>query len=138
MSVGAIVATCGNDAALLTRPRAWESGTRYGEDMLRCGLSLPNGGEYGEPRFVLDLAERCGAAGSDGLSLEDYVSYQGDPHAPTCDVWRTLGANRGPHPSHHLGHLGHPRCRDAGHGTWPARPSRSTSFPTAGSCSAWA
>jgi alkanesulfonate monooxygenase SsuD/methylene tetrahydromethanopterin reductase-like flavin-dependent oxidoreductase (luciferase family) len=60
--------------------------------MLRYGLSLPNGGECGDPRFVLELAERAEAAGWDGLFLEDYVSYQGDPHAPTCDVWTTLGA----------------------------------------------
>jgi alkanesulfonate monooxygenase SsuD/methylene tetrahydromethanopterin reductase-like flavin-dependent oxidoreductase (luciferase family) len=60
--------------------------------MLRYGLSLPNGAECGDPRFVLELAERGEAAGWEGLFLEDYVSYQGDPHAPTCDVWTTLGA----------------------------------------------
>jgi alkanesulfonate monooxygenase SsuD/methylene tetrahydromethanopterin reductase-like flavin-dependent oxidoreductase (luciferase family) len=60
--------------------------------MLRYGLSLPNGAECGDPRFVLELAERGEDAGWEGLFLEDYVSYQGDPHAPTCDVWTTLGA----------------------------------------------
>ena len=60
--------------------------------MLRYGLSLPNGGECGDPRFVLELAERGEAAGWDGLFLEDYVTYQGDSRAPTCDVWTTLGA----------------------------------------------
>jgi alkanesulfonate monooxygenase SsuD/methylene tetrahydromethanopterin reductase-like flavin-dependent oxidoreductase (luciferase family) len=60
--------------------------------MLRYGLSLPDGGECGDPRFVLELAQAAEAAGWDGVFLEDYVSYQGDPHAPTCDVWTTLGA----------------------------------------------
>jgi hypothetical protein len=59
---------------------------------LRYGLSLPNGGECGDPRFLLELAERAEAAGWDALFLEDYISYQGDPRAPTCDVWTTLGA----------------------------------------------
>lgn len=60
--------------------------------MLRYGLTLPNGGECGDPRFVLELAERAEAAGWESFFLEDYVSYQGDPHVPTCDVWTTLGA----------------------------------------------
>ncbi len=60
--------------------------------MLRYALSLPNGGECGDPRFLLELAQRGEAAGWDGIFLEDYVSYQGDPHAPTCDVWTTLAA----------------------------------------------
>lgn len=64
----------------------------YRGGMVRYGLSLPNGGECGDPRFVLELAERGEAAGWEGLFMEDYVSYQGDPHAPTCDVWTTLGA----------------------------------------------
>jgi alkanesulfonate monooxygenase SsuD/methylene tetrahydromethanopterin reductase-like flavin-dependent oxidoreductase (luciferase family) len=59
---------------------------------LRYALSLPNGGECGDPRFLLELAERAEAAGWDALFLEDYISYQGDPRAPTCDVWTTLGA----------------------------------------------
>jgi alkanesulfonate monooxygenase SsuD/methylene tetrahydromethanopterin reductase-like flavin-dependent oxidoreductase (luciferase family) len=60
--------------------------------MLRYGLSLPNGGECGDPRFLVELAERAEGAGWEGLFLEDYVSYQGDPREPTCDVWPALGA----------------------------------------------
>jgi alkanesulfonate monooxygenase SsuD/methylene tetrahydromethanopterin reductase-like flavin-dependent oxidoreductase (luciferase family) len=60
--------------------------------MLRYGLSLPNGGECGDPRFLVELAERAESAGWEGLFLEDYVSYQGDPREPTCDVWPALGA----------------------------------------------
>jgi alkanesulfonate monooxygenase SsuD/methylene tetrahydromethanopterin reductase-like flavin-dependent oxidoreductase (luciferase family) len=60
--------------------------------VLRYGLSLPNGGECGDPRFLVELAQRAETAGWDGLFLEDYVSYQGDPRDPTCDVWPALGA----------------------------------------------
>jgi alkanesulfonate monooxygenase SsuD/methylene tetrahydromethanopterin reductase-like flavin-dependent oxidoreductase (luciferase family) len=60
--------------------------------VLRYGLSVPNGGECGDPRFLVELAERAEAAGWDSFFLEDYVSYQGDPRAPTCDVWAALGA----------------------------------------------
>src|SRR5688500_1035451 len=59
---------------------------------LRYGLSLPNGGECADPRFLVELAVRAEGAGWDGLFLEDYVSYQGDPREPTCTVWATLGA----------------------------------------------
>lgn len=60
--------------------------------MLRFALSLPDGGECGDPRFLLELALRAEDAGWDGLFLEDYISYQGDPQVPTSDVWTTLGA----------------------------------------------
>ena len=56
------------------------------------GLALPTGGECGDPRFLVALAERAEAAGWDGIFLEDYVVYQGDPTAPTCDVWAALSA----------------------------------------------
>jgi len=66
-------------------PLAQDGGVRY-------GLSLPNGGECGDPRFLVELASRAETAGWEGLFLEDYVSYQGDPAERTCDVWPTLGA----------------------------------------------
>jgi len=56
------------------------------------GLSLPTGRECGEPRFLVTLAERAEAAGWDGLFLEDYVCYGGDPVAPTCNTWVALAA----------------------------------------------
>ena len=56
------------------------------------GLSLPTGGECGDPRFLLGLAERAEAAGWDGVFLEDYVCYQGDPAAPACNAWVVLAA----------------------------------------------
>jgi alkanesulfonate monooxygenase SsuD/methylene tetrahydromethanopterin reductase-like flavin-dependent oxidoreductase (luciferase family) len=39
---------------------------------------------------LVDLAERAEGAGWDGVFLEDYVLFQGDPHAPTCDSWAAL------------------------------------------------
>jgi alkanesulfonate monooxygenase SsuD/methylene tetrahydromethanopterin reductase-like flavin-dependent oxidoreductase (luciferase family) len=59
---------------------------------MRYGLSLPTGGECGDPRFLLDLAERAEGVGWDGLFLEDYVCYGGDAAAPTCNVWVVLAA----------------------------------------------
>jgi alkanesulfonate monooxygenase SsuD/methylene tetrahydromethanopterin reductase-like flavin-dependent oxidoreductase (luciferase family) len=56
------------------------------------GLSLPTGGECGDPRFLVELAELAESAGWDGLFLEDYVCYQGDPSAPTCNTWIALAA----------------------------------------------
>lgn len=59
---------------------------------MRYGLSLPTGGECGDPRFLLELGELAEASGWDGLFLEDYVCYQGDPAAPTCPTWPALAA----------------------------------------------
>lgn len=57
---------------------------------MRYGLALPTGGECGDPRFLVELAERAEEAGWDGVFLEDYVVFQGDPAAPTCDPWIAL------------------------------------------------
>jgi alkanesulfonate monooxygenase SsuD/methylene tetrahydromethanopterin reductase-like flavin-dependent oxidoreductase (luciferase family) len=59
---------------------------------VQYGLALPTGGECGDPRFVVELAERAEAAGWDGLFLEDYVLYQGDRAMPTCPTWPVLAA----------------------------------------------
>jgi alkanesulfonate monooxygenase SsuD/methylene tetrahydromethanopterin reductase-like flavin-dependent oxidoreductase (luciferase family) len=56
------------------------------------GLALPTGGECGDPRFLLKLAELAEASGWDGVFLEDYVWYQGDPAVPTCNTWTALAA----------------------------------------------
>ncbi len=57
---------------------------------MEYGLALPTGGECGDPRFVVELAERAEAVGWDGVFLEDYVCCQGDPAAPTCNTWIVL------------------------------------------------
>ena len=59
---------------------------------MEYGLSLPTGGVCGDRRFLVELAERAEAAGWDGIFLEDYVLYQGDPAMPTCATWVALAA----------------------------------------------
>ena len=59
---------------------------------MHYGAALPIGGECGDPRFLLELAETAEASGWDGVFLEDYVWYQGDPAVPTCDPWAVLAA----------------------------------------------
>jgi alkanesulfonate monooxygenase SsuD/methylene tetrahydromethanopterin reductase-like flavin-dependent oxidoreductase (luciferase family) len=56
------------------------------------GLALPTGGECGDPRFVVELAGRAEHAGWDGVFLEDYMLFQGDRRAPTCDSFAALAA----------------------------------------------
>lgn len=59
---------------------------------MRYGLALPTGGECGDPTFVVELAVLAEDTGWDGVFLEDYICFQGDPAAPTCDPWVTLAA----------------------------------------------
>jgi alkanesulfonate monooxygenase SsuD/methylene tetrahydromethanopterin reductase-like flavin-dependent oxidoreductase (luciferase family) len=59
---------------------------------VQFGLALPTGGECGDPRFLVELAELAEDAGWDGIFLEDYVFYQGDPARPTCNTWVALAA----------------------------------------------
>ena len=59
---------------------------------MRYGLALPTGGECGDPRFLLDLAVLAEESGWDGVFLEDYVFYQGDPARPTTNTWTALAA----------------------------------------------
>lgn len=59
---------------------------------MQYGLSLPTGRECGDPLFLVDLAVRAESAGWDGVFLEDYVWYEGDPAAPTCNTWVALAA----------------------------------------------
>lgn len=59
---------------------------------MRYGLALPIGGECGDPGFVVELAILAEASGWDGVFLEDYICFQGDATAPTCDPWIALAA----------------------------------------------
>jgi len=59
---------------------------------MQYGLSLPTGGECGHPSFLVDLACRAEEVGWEGVFLEDYVCYQGDPATPTCNTWIALSA----------------------------------------------
>ena len=59
---------------------------------MRYGVALPTGGECGDPRFLVALSELAEASGWEGVFLEDYVCYQGDPRRPTCNSWIALAA----------------------------------------------
>ncbi|MDQ3431682.1 MAG: LLM class flavin-dependent oxidoreductase [Actinomycetota bacterium] len=59
---------------------------------MRYGLALPTGGPCGDPRLVVELAVLAEHRGWDGVFLEDYIFFQGDPVAPTCDPWVALAA----------------------------------------------
>jgi alkanesulfonate monooxygenase SsuD/methylene tetrahydromethanopterin reductase-like flavin-dependent oxidoreductase (luciferase family) len=59
---------------------------------LRYAVNLPDGGECGDPRFLLELAILAERSGWDAVLLEDYVLYQGKVENPTCDVWPVLAA----------------------------------------------
>jgi alkanesulfonate monooxygenase SsuD/methylene tetrahydromethanopterin reductase-like flavin-dependent oxidoreductase (luciferase family) len=56
------------------------------------GVALPTGGACGDPTFLLELAVLAEQTGWDGVFLEDYICYQGDPSNPTCDTWAMLAA----------------------------------------------
>jgi alkanesulfonate monooxygenase SsuD/methylene tetrahydromethanopterin reductase-like flavin-dependent oxidoreductase (luciferase family) len=56
------------------------------------GVALPTGGACGDPNFLLELAVLAEQTGWDGVFLEDYICYQGDPSNPTCDTWAVLAA----------------------------------------------
>jgi alkanesulfonate monooxygenase SsuD/methylene tetrahydromethanopterin reductase-like flavin-dependent oxidoreductase (luciferase family) len=59
---------------------------------MRYGLNLPNGGPCGDARTLGELAALAEAAGWDGVFLEDYLVYQGQPGTPTYDPWVALAA----------------------------------------------
>jgi alkanesulfonate monooxygenase SsuD/methylene tetrahydromethanopterin reductase-like flavin-dependent oxidoreductase (luciferase family) len=57
---------------------------------MKYGLALPTGKERGDPTFLVELAVLAEATGWDGVFLEDYICFQGDTRAPTCDPWIAL------------------------------------------------
>ena len=59
---------------------------------MQYGVALPTGGECGDPTFLVELAVSAEQTGWEGVFLEDYICYQGDPAAPTCDTWTALAA----------------------------------------------
>ena len=59
---------------------------------MEYAVALPTGGECGDPTFLVELSELAERVGWDGVFLEDYICYQGDPANPTCDPWTALAA----------------------------------------------
>jgi alkanesulfonate monooxygenase SsuD/methylene tetrahydromethanopterin reductase-like flavin-dependent oxidoreductase (luciferase family) len=58
---------------------------------VRCGVGLPNIGDYGDPDLLVDLAGTAERAGWDGVFLWDHVVYR-EPGWPAADPYVTAGA----------------------------------------------
>jgi len=58
-------------------------------NVLRYGVYLPPFGPFGDPRALVDLAERAEAAGWDGVFLWDHLVHD---DLPVVDSWTTLAA----------------------------------------------
>lgn len=59
---------------------------------MQYALSLPNGGAWGDPQTLAELANLAEASGWDGVLLEDYIVWQSQQDVPTYDPWITLAA----------------------------------------------
>lgn len=58
---------------------------------VRCAVGLPNVGEYGDPRLLVELAQAAEAAGWDGAFVWDHVAYREDGW-PVADPYVTVAA----------------------------------------------
>ncbi len=43
---------------------------------VRCAVGLPNVGDYGDPRLLVELAQMAEDAGWDGVFVWDHVAYR--------------------------------------------------------------
>lgn len=59
---------------------------------MQYALSLPNGGNWSDPRTLAELAQLAEEAGWDGVFLEDYIVWQSQQNVPTYDPWISLAA----------------------------------------------
>jgi alkanesulfonate monooxygenase SsuD/methylene tetrahydromethanopterin reductase-like flavin-dependent oxidoreductase (luciferase family) len=58
---------------------------------LSCAVGLPNVGEYGDPRLLVDLACRAEASGWDGVFIWDHLAYH-EPSWAVADPYITVAA----------------------------------------------
>lgn len=58
---------------------------------MKFGISVPNFGEFFEPRTVASLAKEAEKSGWDGFFLWDHLLYMKRPH-PVADPWTSLAA----------------------------------------------
>jgi alkanesulfonate monooxygenase SsuD/methylene tetrahydromethanopterin reductase-like flavin-dependent oxidoreductase (luciferase family) len=58
---------------------------------VRCAVGLPNIGDYGDPRLLVELAARTEAAGWDGIFIWDHLAYP-DREWPVADPYVTVAA----------------------------------------------
>lgn len=59
---------------------------------MKFGLTLPNGGAWGDARTLGELGRLAEESGWDGVFLEDYIVWQGHQDVPTTDPWIALAA----------------------------------------------
>jgi alkanesulfonate monooxygenase SsuD/methylene tetrahydromethanopterin reductase-like flavin-dependent oxidoreductase (luciferase family) len=58
---------------------------------LRCAVGLPNVGEYGDPRLLVELACRAESSGWDGVFIWDHLAY-GEPGWSVADPYISVAA----------------------------------------------
>jgi alkanesulfonate monooxygenase SsuD/methylene tetrahydromethanopterin reductase-like flavin-dependent oxidoreductase (luciferase family) len=58
---------------------------------LRCAVGLPNVGEYGDPRLLVELACRAETSGWDGVFIWDHVAYR-ELGWPVADPYISVAA----------------------------------------------
>jgi Luciferase-like monooxygenase len=58
---------------------------------LRCAVGLPNVGEYGDPRLLVELACRAESSGWDGVFIWDHVAYR-ELGWPVADPYTSIAA----------------------------------------------
>jgi alkanesulfonate monooxygenase SsuD/methylene tetrahydromethanopterin reductase-like flavin-dependent oxidoreductase (luciferase family) len=58
---------------------------------LRCAVGLPNVGEYGDPRLLVELACRAETSGWDGVFIWDHVAYR-ELGWPVADPYISIAA----------------------------------------------
>ena len=59
---------------------------------MQYALSLPNGGSWGDPHSLAELAHLAEESGQDAVLLEDYVVRQSRQDVPTYEPWISLAA----------------------------------------------
>lgn len=58
---------------------------------VRCAVGLPNVGDYGDPRLLVELATQAEGAGWDGVFIWDHLAYR-EPEWPVADPYVTVAA----------------------------------------------
>jgi alkanesulfonate monooxygenase SsuD/methylene tetrahydromethanopterin reductase-like flavin-dependent oxidoreductase (luciferase family) len=59
---------------------------------MKYGISVPNFGQFFQPRVLADLACRAEEAGFDGFFVWDHMLFWRNLNQPVCDPWVALAA----------------------------------------------